>query len=66
LSNYRNQAVQVYLYNALGQLTAVKALDKVINTHLELDITEQQTGNYRVRVTSKDRRDATQSVMITH
>jgi hypothetical protein len=66
LSNYKNQAVDVYLYNYFGQAVLVKKVDKVDNTILELNIGDQPTGNYRVRVQSKGRKDATQSVVITH
>ena len=66
LSNYKDQAVEIYLYNYLGQPKLVNKLEKVGNTMLELDVSNQPVGNYLIRVKSKGRRDVTKSVVIAH
>jgi predicted RNase H-like nuclease len=66
LTAYKNQDIEVYLYNYLGQQRAVKKLDKVENTVLELDVAEEQAGNYMLRIKSKGKREATKSVVVAH
>jgi spore coat protein A, manganese oxidase len=67
LSSYKNQEVTVYLYNYLGQeMVFQKANSQLNNGLLDLNVAQQQTGNYRLRVTAKGRRDVVQSVMIAH
>jgi hypothetical protein len=66
VSGYKNQTVEIYLYNYLGQQKLMKKVDNVDNTLVELDIANQQTGNYMIRVKSKNKRDITKSVIITH
>ena len=66
LSSYRNQAVEVYLYNYLGQQRSIIKIDKVENSILELDIANEQSGNYMIRISSKNRRDITKLLTVTH
>ena len=66
LSNYRNQNVEIYLFNYFGHLAFVKKIDKVSDALLDIPVSNIQTGNYRVRVQSKNRRAVTQSVIIAH
>jgi peroxidase len=66
LGTYKNQAVEVSLYNYLGQLRSVHKIDKVENTVLNLDIANEQSGHYMIRVKSKGKQDATKYVVIAH
>jgi hypothetical protein len=66
LSAYRNQAVEVALYNYLGQPVLTNKVDKVENTVVELNISDQPVGNYMLRVQSKGRKDVVKSVVIAH
>ncbi|MBL7814768.1 MAG: HYR domain-containing protein [Saprospiraceae bacterium] len=66
LSNYKDQAVEVYLYNSLGQPKHVSRLDRVNNPILELNTSNEPVGNYMIRIKSKGRRDVTKTVVITH
>ena len=66
LSAYRSQAVEIALYNYVGQPVLINKVDKVENTIVELNIGNQPVGNYRVRVQSKGRKDVVKSVVIAH
>jgi hypothetical protein len=66
LSSYKSQAVEIYLYNYLGQERMVKMVEKVDNMVVDLDVSNEQTGNYMVRIKSKGTRDVVKSVNIAH
>ena len=66
LSNYKNQNVEVYLYNYFGHLQLVRKIDKVTDALFDISVSDIQTGNYKVRIQSKKRRAVTQSVIIAH
>ncbi len=66
LSSYKEQAVEVYLYNYLGQLRQVSKFDKLTTPILEWDVTNEPVGQYMIRVISKNKRDVSKSVVITH
>ncbi len=66
LSNYKDQAVDIYLYNYLGQQILSQKIDKVENTEVEMNVANQLSGNYMIRIKSKNKREVTKSVTITH
>ncbi len=66
VSNYQNEAIELYLYNALGQLRWTTQLEKITNPILELDISNQPTGTYWVKIKSKNKRDLSKSIVIAH
>jgi trimeric autotransporter adhesin len=66
LSAYKNQAVEVALYNYIGQPVQVTKVDKVENTIVELPVGDQPVGQYMLRVKSKGRKDVVKSVVIAH
>ena len=66
LSNYKNHNVEVYIYNYFGHLQMVRKMDKVTNALFDIPVSDIETGSYRVRIQSKNRRAVTQSVMIAH
>jgi Animal haem peroxidase/HYR domain/Secretion system C-terminal sorting domain/Lectin C-type domain len=66
LSNYKNQAVEVYLYNYLGQQLLVEKVENAGKSAVELNVAPFQAGNYMIRVKSKGKRDVTKSLIIAH
>ena len=64
LTEYKNQPVEITLYNNIGQLVLAHKVAKVENTIVELDVANQEAGNYRVRIQSKGKRDIVKSVVI--
>ena len=66
LSNYKDQAVEIYLYNYLGQQQLISKVEKADKTVVELNVAEFQAGNYMIRVKSKGKRDVTKSLIIAH
>ena len=66
LTNYENQATEIYLHNYLGQVSQVIKSENVTNTIVEFDVTHEPVGQYSIRVTSKGKRDVAKPVVITH
>jgi Bacterial Ig domain/Secretion system C-terminal sorting domain len=66
LTNYKNQATEVYLYNYLGQVSQVIKSENVTNTIVEFDVTKEPVGQYSIRVASKGKRDVIKPLVITH
>ena len=66
LSSYTNQAVEIYLYNYLGQQRQFLQVDKASNKVVELDVANQPVGNYMIRIKSKGKKEITKSVIIAH
>lgn len=66
LSNYKNQNVDIYLYNYFGHLKWVKKIEKVTDTLFDIPISNIETGSYQVRIQSKHKRAITQPVIIAH
>ena len=66
LSNYRNEAAEVYLYNYFGQQVGYQKVDNVGGGLLEMDVANQPTGNYLVRIQSKGKREVTKKIVISH
>ncbi|MBL7813397.1 MAG: T9SS type A sorting domain-containing protein [Saprospiraceae bacterium] len=66
LSNYKNQAVDIYLYNNLGQQKLYDKVENATNALLELDVSALPSGSYMVRLVSKGKRELTKPVIITH
>jgi spore coat protein A, manganese oxidase len=61
---YRNQAVNISLYNSIGQLVLNQKVEKVVNTLLELSIGKLYIGTYRIRIESKGKRDVLKALVI--
>jgi Animal haem peroxidase/Secretion system C-terminal sorting domain/HYR domain/Lectin C-type domain len=66
LSNYKNQPVEIYLYNYLGQQLLVEKVENASNSAFEMNVAPFQAGNYMVRVKSKGKRDVMKSLIIAH
>ena len=64
LTTYKGQAVSVYLYNQFGQQVLTHQVEKVNGETVNLDVSQQQAGNYLIRVTSKNRKDVARQVHI--
>jgi hypothetical protein len=64
LTDYKNQPVEITLYNTIGQLVLVHKVAKVGNSIVELDVANQEAGNYRVRIQSKNKRDIIKPLVI--
>ena len=64
LTDYKNQSVEITLYNTIGQLVLVHKVAKIDNTMVELNVANQEVGNYKVRIQSKGKRDFVKTVVI--
>lgn len=64
LTTYKGKAVSVYLYNQFGQQVLTHQVEKSNGETVNLDVSEQQAGNYLIRVTSKGRKDVVKQVHI--
>ena len=64
LSNYKGSAVSLFVYNHLGQAVITQQIDKVSDGVIQIDISNQQMGNYLLRVYSKGKRDETKSFIL--
>jgi Bacterial Ig domain/HYR domain/Secretion system C-terminal sorting domain len=64
LSKYKGQAVTVVLYNQFGQQVLTQQVEKATGT-LNLDVSQNTTGNYRIRVVSKGKKDVIKQLHIT-
>ena len=53
LSSYKGSAVSLFVYNHLGQAVITQQIDKVSEGVFQVDISNQQMGNYLLRVYSK-------------
>ncbi len=65
LTTYKGKSVSVYLYNQFGQQVLTHQVEKSNGETVNLNVSEQQAGNYLIRVTSKDRKDVVKQVHIT-
>jgi hypothetical protein len=63
LSKYKGQAVTIALYNQFGQQVLTQHIEKAIGT-VNLDVSNNTTGNYMIRVVSKGRKDVIQQLHI--
>ena len=64
LAKYKGKAVSIYLYNQFGQQVLTHQIDKVNGETVNLDVSQNQAGNYLIRVTSKGRKDVVKQVHI--
>jgi HYR domain/Lectin C-type domain/Secretion system C-terminal sorting domain len=64
LSKYKGQAVTITLYNQFGQQVLTRQIDKVGSETINLDISQNQTGNYLIRVVAKGKKDAIKQLHI--
>jgi hypothetical protein len=63
LSKYKGQAVTIALYNQFGQQVLTQQIEKAAGT-VNVDVSQNPTGNYLMRVVSKGRKDVIQQVHI--
>jgi hypothetical protein len=64
LEDYKNETVEITLYDYLGQQKMMRSFESLEQTKVELDVMEQPAGNYRIRVHAKGKQDVTKSVII--
>ncbi len=64
LSKFNNETVGVYLYDAFGQKVAFQDVQKGKAATVRFDVSNQQSGNYWVRVTAQGKRDVMKKVQI--
>jgi Secretion system C-terminal sorting domain len=63
LTNYKGQAVTISLYNQFGQHVLTQHIEKAAGT-VNLDVSQNTTGNYVIRVVSKGRKNVIQQLHI--
>ncbi len=66
LTSYLGNPATVYLYNNLGQLYQTRNFHHVTNNIIKMDISTAVSGQYIIRIVSKDKKDYTKSVTISH
>jgi hypothetical protein len=66
LKNYEEQAVQLYLYNALGGMEQVQQIDNRLSAPCTLNVAGLATGQYLLRVESEGRPTVRQLVQVAH
>jgi hypothetical protein len=66
LKGYADNPVSVYLYNTMGQLMLVKHLESAKSGLIQMDVTNIPVGQYLMRVVSKDKKDVTKQVSVSH
>ena len=64
LTSYKGAAVSLFVYNHLGQPVITKQIENVTDGLIQVDVSNQQVGNYLVRVVSKGKRDQTKSFIL--
>ncbi len=64
LTNYKGLAVNLFVYNRLGQTVITQQIEKVADGLIQIDVSNQQVGNYLVRIVSKGKRDETKSFIL--
>jgi|GEM_PF-3765419 len=64
LTNYKGKAVTLFVYNRLGQTVITQQIENVVDGITQVDISNQQVGNYLVRVVSKGKNDQTKSFIL--
>ena len=64
LATYSNETVNIDLYNGFGQKVAAKTVQKGNNSTVHFDISEQQNGNYLIRITAQGKRDVVKQLNI--
>ena len=64
LKQYNNKAVQLYMYNNLGQLILTQAVEKASNTPVHLDLNSKISGSYILRITSQGKKDLIKKFVI--
>lgn len=66
LRSYIGNPATIYLYNSFGQLLQTKTFHHVTQDVIQMNVAEAISGQYRVRIVSKDKKDFTQSISISH
>ncbi len=66
LSEYKDNPATIYLYNNLGQLLQTKNFHHVTQDIVKIDISTAISGQYMIRIVSKDKKDFTKSISISH
>jgi hypothetical protein len=64
LKAYEGRAVSIYLYNAMGQMTASEQIDKATALPFELPISSMPVGSYRLRIAAEGKRDLSKTIII--
>jgi HYR domain/Ricin-type beta-trefoil lectin domain-like/Secretion system C-terminal sorting domain len=64
LTTYSAGTVNIHLYNSFGQEVAAQTVEKGKTSIVHLDITNQQSGNYMIRITAQGKRDVTKQLHI--
>lgn len=64
LTSYKGKAVSLFVYNHLGQTVIAQQIENVADGIIQVDVSNQQVGNYLVRVISKGKHDQTKSFIL--
>jgi hypothetical protein len=65
LNTYKGSPASIFLYNSFGQQVQFMNIEKVGDGTTRLDVAAQSSGNYILRVASKDKRDVTKQIIIS-
>ena len=64
LSKFNNETISVYLYNSFGKQVAFQLVEKDKFSIVHFDISNQDTGNYTMRITARGKRDVVRPLQI--
>jgi hypothetical protein len=64
LAKFNNEAIGVYLYNSFGKKVAFQLVQKDKFSVVHFDISNQEMGNYIMRITAKGKRDVIRQLQI--
>jgi hypothetical protein len=65
LKQLKGQEANIYLYNRFGQQVQFTNIEQVTDNIVRLDVSNQTTGNYLIRVSAKGKRDMTKQLNIS-
>ena len=64
LTSYKGATVSLFVYNHLGQTVITQQIENVTYGLIQVDVSNQQVGNYLVRIASKGKSDQTKSFIL--
>jgi hypothetical protein len=64
LSKFGNDAINIYLYNGFGKQVAFRSVQKDKFSVVHFDISQQEMGNYVMRITANGKKDVIRQLQI--
>jgi HYR domain/Ricin-type beta-trefoil lectin domain-like/Secretion system C-terminal sorting domain len=64
LTKFGNEAINIYLYNGFGKQVAFRSVQKDKFSVVHFDISQQEMGNYLMRISAKGKKDVMRQLQI--